>query len=120
MQRLVERVAIAREAVREHVDRNAVDSQREQYVALVGRQARDRRGDPREQLSRLRGLAGVVGEAGEVLEALARVRAQVAIAPRVTANRDARAVNRELVGPRRELAAALEAVEPRHDREQGV
>ena len=38
----------------------------------------------------------------------------------MAADRDARRVDRELVGPGREAAAALEAIEPRHDRQQRI
>ena len=112
VQRLVERVAVGREAVGEDVDRHAVDGQREQDVALVRREARDRRCDAREQLARLRRLGGVVRERAELLQALARVRGQLAIPPGVAANGDAGRVDRELLGPGREPAAPLEALEP--------
>ena len=43
VQRLVEGVAIGGEAVGEHVDRNAVDRERQQDLPLVGREQCDRR-----------------------------------------------------------------------------
>ena len=64
--------------------------------------------------------AGPCVTVGEPLERLGRARRELAVAPGVAADGDARRVDRELVGPRREAAAALEALEPRHHREQRV
>ena len=120
VQRLVQSAARGAEALGENVDRHAVDGKRNQHPALVGRQGlvRSRPGSP-QQLGLLRLLVGPQADAREEIPSLLLDR-HLASLPGAPAQLHGCFEQCELVGPRREPAAALEVVEAREHAHQGV
>ena len=111
MERLVERAARRCKALGEHVDRHAVDGERDQYLALVGCQlAADALADRSEQLPALGGDVGPLGSVGEAVPGLG-VEHDLAVLPGAPADANSGLEQRELVDPGREAARAAEVVE---------
>jgi hypothetical protein len=120
VQSLVDSAAAGAEAVRHDVDRDAVDSNRDQRRPLpLGEGVVDPAPDRRQQLLPLRFLLGrrrAVVEEGPALG----LERNLAPLPRATSQLRRRLEQSELVGPGREAALAAEVVEFPEHRHQRV
>src|SRR3954454_10215488 len=111
VQGLVERAAGRAESLRQHVDRDAVERQRHEHLALArGQLGANRALQGMEELALLEPLVGRQAGVGDLRPALL-VDLDLASAPRAAASLHARLEQRELVGPGREAAGAAEVVE---------
>ena len=120
MQRLVERAAGRVQPLGEDVDRDAVQRDRDEHLALVGAErVADRVAQRTQQLALGELLVRRQRARGDRRPA-AGLERQLARLPRPAAHVHRRLVERELVGPRREAALAAEAVELAQHRNERV
>ena len=120
VQRLVERAARRREPLGEHVDRDAVERERDEHAALMRRQALlDRLLQGLQELALLGRLVRSERAAREERPGL-RLERHLPSLPGPAAQLDARLEQGELVHPGAEAARAAEVVEPRQHAHQRV
>src|SRR4051794_14707669 len=111
VQRLVQRIAVRVQAVREHVDRYAVQRERRQHATLVRREDLLDGALERVEHVPLLGLGLRAEVAAREDRPRLRLERQLTSLPRALAQLHRRLEERELVRPRREPALAAEVAE---------